>query len=313
MRIDQDFDNRAPRSARPCNVCSLMLCLVAVAVFVGCVAQDITSGPEVEKPVIEQPVFSEEEAVGASDAAIDISSVGKGYVAVSAQSESKLKFQVEKGDEAASYDVPSDGSPIICPLSMGDGAYRFSIWENTTGRRYARVADAQAEVQLASEFAPFLIPNAYCDFDQSSACVAKADELASGARNQGDVLRSICTWIVSSVSYDEEKAKLLADGTGYTPDPDQTFASKTGICFDYASLTAAMLRSQGIPCKIVTGELLPEGIEHAWNLVYIDGAWRGAKIDVFARSWTLIDLTNGAAGAPTLSGEDANYEQHFVY
>ena len=30
----------------------------------------------------------------------------------------------------------------------------------------------------------------------------------------------------------------------------QTLNDKTGICFDYASLTCAMLRSQGIPTKL---------------------------------------------------------------
>lgn len=62
------------------------------------------------------------------------------------------------------------------------------------------------------------------------------------------------------------------------PNPDETLASRSGICFDYASLAAAMLRSLGIPCQVITGYVGPESLYHAWNMVYIDGSWVGVAI-----------------------------------
>ena len=37
------------------------------------------------------------------------------------------------------------------------------------------------------------------------------------------------------------------------PDSNRTLETKKGICFDYASLMALLLRSQNIPCKLVVG------------------------------------------------------------
>ena len=37
------------------------------------------------------------------------------------------------------------------------------------------------------------------------------------------------------------------------PSVDETLKTKKGICFDYAALMTAMLRSQGIPTKLEIG------------------------------------------------------------
>ena len=105
----------------------------------------------------------------------------------------------------------------------------------------------------------------------------------------------------------------MATATGYIPDPDRTYEERTGICFDYASLAAAMLRSLGIPCKIITGYVSPDGIYHAWNMVYIDGEWISVEISVGPDSWTRIDLTFAAAGAGSTVGDGTDYTDRYVY
>ena len=55
----------------------------------------------------------------------------------------------------------------------------------------------------------------------------------------------------------------------YLPDPDRTYSSRNGICYDYASLMCAMLRSQGIPSRLIKGST-PLGY-HAWNEVFFEG------------------------------------------
>lgn len=49
--------------------------------------------------------------------------------------------------------------------------------------------------------------------------------------------------------------------------------SKSGICYDYASLFAGILRSQGIPAKLVKGYKSDLKEYHAWNEVLIDNKW----------------------------------------
>lgn len=105
----------------------------------------------------------------------------------------------------------------------------------------------------------------------------------------------------------------MKEASGYVPDPDATLSSQTGICFDYASLGAAMLRSQGIPTKIVTGYVSPSNIYHAWIMVYIDGTWKSAQFSVEKDAWSRVDLTFAAGGSSTNVGDGKSYTDRFTY
>lgn len=275
---------------------------------------DSTSGPSYTEPTaIQQVSYNADAAVGQNDAYIDISHLSEGYVAASALNGARLKFQVQSGDMSYNYDLPGDGTPIVCPINMGDGSYRFRVMQNTSGSNYVEIAAATADVQLASEFEPYLRPNMFCSYTDDSACVQLARELASDAANEGDVVRAIYGWIRDNISYDTDKAAQLADATGYVPDPDETLDARTGICFDYASLAAAMFRSLGLPCKIITGYVSPDDIYHAWNMIYIDGEWISVEIRVDPDTWTRIDLTFAAAGAGATVGDGTDYTDRYVY
>ena len=212
------------------------------------------------------------------------------------------------------FDLPSDGTPISCPLVQGSGAYTFTVWENTTGQRYSELYSlADQPVTLADEFQPFIRPSVYCDYDASSKSTQLANDLSADAQNEGDVVRGIYDWIVENIAYDEDKAARLADATGYLPNPDSCIADGSGICFDYASLAAAMLRSQGIPCKIITGYVSPDNIYHAWNMVYIDGTWVDAHIDIKQNTWTRIDTTFAAGSGSSYVGDGIAYTDLYTY
>lgn len=276
-------------------------------------AEDATSGPAFERPALALAALDADAAAADHDSLIDVSHATQGYVAASAHNESRLKLLVAKGDEKYGYDLPGDGTPVVAPLNMGDGTYEVSVMQNTSGNSYVPINSQTMDVALDSEFEPFLHPNVYCDYDESSACVAKANELTAGAQNEGDVLRSVYTWIADNISYDTAKAEQLADALGYVPDPDATLTEKKGICFDYVSLAAAMLRSQGIPTKIITGYVSPDNIYHAWNLVYLDGSWKSVRASVEANTWTRIDLTFAAGGETAYVGDARDYTDRFTY
>lgn len=274
-----------------------------------------TSGSALNSPdKVEVVELDPASAVTQNDGSIDTSKVNEGVVMASATSASRLKFLVTCGDMSYNYDLPGDGTPITCPINMGNGSYTFAVMRNTGGSNYVETASTTADVQLVSEFAPFSQPNVFCDYDESSACVAKARELVAGAENQGDAVKAICNYVVSNVTYDTEKASQLSSATGYIPNPDATLASGKGICFDYASLGAAMLRSVGVPTKIVTGYVSPEDLYHAWILVYIDGSWSSAKFSVDRQTWSRVDLTFGADSSNVgLVGDGKTYTERYVY
>lgn len=274
-----------------------------------------TEGPAYQLPEsVAVASFNASSAVGGNGALIDLSSLDQGCVSASATNQSRLKFQVVNGSMSYNYDLPGDGTPITCPLNMGNGTYTFRVMQNTSGSNYVEIASASATVTSGTDLEPFLRPNVYCNYTQDSACVALARELAADAQNQGDVLRAVYTWISQNITYDESKAASLANATGYVPDPDATLSEGSGICFDYVSLGAAMLRSLGIPCKIITGYVSPDGIYHAWNMVYLDGSWISAHVSVQAGTWSRIDLTFAAAGGSTsYAGDGTTYTERYTY
>ncbi len=297
-----------------CALCSFALTGCGGSSSSSSGSSDDTSGDPFSPPAqVELSTFDSAAASGANNAFIDVSSASKGYVGAAATSGSRLKLQVSKNGQNMNYDMPSDGTPIIVPLDMGSGSYTVSVMQNTSGSRYAELYSTSVNAQIESERAPYLVPNIFCEYDANSAVVSKAKELTRDAKNQGDALRMIYEWIENNVVYDNAKADQLSGKSGYIPNPDETLKTQKGICFDYASLAAAMLRSLGIPCKIVTGYVSPDGVYHAWNMVWIDGSWKAVSFTVNPRDWTRVDLTFAANGAGDTVGDGSNYTDRYVY
>ncbi|MDO4566813.1 MAG: transglutaminase-like domain-containing protein [Oscillospiraceae bacterium] len=243
----------------------------------------------------------------------DFSSLTEGYVAISAVSESRLKLQVLLGEGKYTYDLKNDGTPEIFPLNMGDGEYSFRVMENISGTKYAELWSETRAVSLASEFEPFLRPSQYVNYDVDSECVARARELAAACADDIEVVAAVYGMLVESIEYDHEKAASVQ--SGYLPDPDTTLATRKGICFDYAALAAAMLRSLGVPCRLITGYVHPNEIYHAWNEVYIESqGWITVKIEVSAESWKRVDITFAAGGVSEEQlDDDSLYTTRYVY
>ena len=236
-----------------------------------------------------------------------------GYVAVSAISEKRLKFQVKFAEETYTYDLARDGTPSVFPLSCGDGEYRFRVMENVVDSKYAELYASSCEVRLSDEFQPFLRPSDYVPYSAQSQCVAKASELAAACSTQAELVGAIYGFICQHVSYDREKAATVS--SGYLPNPDETLQTGRGICFDYASLAAAMLRSQGIPTREIFGYVSPNGVYHAWNMFYsAEQGWITVSFEVRENDWNRMDATFAASGADeSFIGDGGNYTDLYCY
>ena len=245
--------------------------------------------------------------------AVSAEHVEHGYVVAQATSVARLKFQVTQGEQTYNYDLPNDGTQTVYPLNMGDGSYTFRIMQNTSGNNYVELYSTAADVLLESEFAPYLIANLYCDYSASSECTDKARELTSNAANVAEVVKVVCEYVAANVTYDNDKARELAEKSGYVPDPDETLATGRGICFDYASLSAAMLRAMGIPTKVMTGYVGNDQVYHAWISVYIDGTWHSAKFVVDPNTWSRCDVTFASTGATKYVGDASAYTDRYTY
>ena len=257
--------------------------------------------------------FHEDEAIDAGSVKLDVSHVARGYVAVSAYSDSRLKFQVFKGEEVYTYDLDNDGDPTVFPLTLGSGSYTFKVMENITDNKYTELYSYDCEVDLKSKFEPFLRPSCYVNYSKDSDCVKKANELAKGCASEAEVVEAIYDFVAKNIDYDKEKAANTT--TIVPPDPDETMNTGKGICFDYASLTASMLRSQGIPCKVIFGYVSPDDLYHAWNMFYTEETgWVTVEFSAEPNEWNRLDLTFTAGGTnEEFIGDGTNYNDVYAY
>lgn len=257
--------------------------------------------------------YHSEGATTTADGAIDYSAVSDGYVAITAQDNSRLKFQILKGEETYTYDLPSDGTPTVFPLNMGDGDYQFRLMRQVEGSKYAEAWSDVQNIALADEYAPYLRPNQIVNYNKNSACVAEAYNVTQYCQNDLEIAAAIYDYLAKNITYDYDKAETVQ--SGYLPDPDSTLASKTGICFDYASLAAAMMRSQGVPCQVITGYVGAEELYHAWNRFYVKNeGWLTVEIQAAGSSWKRVDITAAAAGTSAAQLEDdQQYTTRYIY
>ncbi len=228
---------------------------------------------------------------------IDASNASQGYVMV-AQSgvTNRLKVQIAKEDVRYNYDLNNQGEWEAFPLQMGDGTYTIRIMQNKEDNLYFELFSAQITVTLDSEFAPYLCPNQFVCYDSSSAVVRKSMDLCSNAQTDIEKLAVVYRWITKNISYDTPKAESVQ--SGYLPEVDAILDSKKGICFDYASVMAAMLRAQGIPTKLVVGTVSERDLNHAWNEVYLQNVgWVTVRIYFEGNQWQRMDPTFEASGA----------------
>lgn len=255
-----------------------------------------------------------------SEAVIDYSNSKDGYVMVkwTGGSDAKIVAQIKgpNNSEKYTYYLRSDGNYDVLPLSDGNGTYQILVCKNISGTKYSQVATASISVQLADSFAPFIRPNQYVNYSTGSQAVKKAQELVSGASGNLEKVQAVYDWVVTNLSYDNDKAKTVQ--SGYLPDVDRTLQDKKGICFDYASLMAAMLRSQGVPVKLAIG-YTSRGEYHAWiNVWSDDGGWVDGAIYFDGKVWKLMDPTFASSGNQSQSvmdyiGNASNYTVKFVY
>jgi transglutaminase-like putative cysteine protease len=181
------------------------------------------------------------------------------------------------------------------------------------GSKYTPQWSESREAELEDEFAPFLRPSQMVNYTADSQCVEKAWEVTKTCQSDVEIAGNIYRYLVENLSYDQAKAASVQ--AGYLPDPDATLAEGKGICFDYAALAAAMLRSQGIPCQLITGYVGGEELYHAWNRFYVkEKGWITAEISASARDWKRVDITFASQGVSDKELEkDAEYTTRYTY
>lgn len=168
---------------------------------------------------------------------------------------------------------------------------------------------------MSSKFAPFLRPNQYVKFNKSTKYVKKAASLTKKCKNDLAKVKKIYKYVIKNMKYDNKKAKNVK--TGYLPNLNSLYKKKKGICFDYAAVMTAMLRSQGVPTKLVIG--YTGNTYHAWINVYSKKkGWITGAIYISGKKWKLMDPTFASTGKSSKSimkyiENKKNYKAQYSY
>lgn len=318
---------------------------LAVALLAGCAAREAAAPEDIYlEPVRLEEVELLEEAVAmaaapaVSDlllpehpgkrvernakAEVDYSNADDGYVMVryTAKSDRRLKAKVTGPTTEGGYQYNlTQGEWTTFPLSDGSGKYEVKVYEqNPATGRYAVMLTANFSAKLSDEFAPFLRPNQYVDYADAVNTLAKAEELTAGVEDNLEKVEKVYDFVVGHLTYDTDLARTVK--SGYLPVLDDVLETKKGICFDYAALMTAMLRSRGVPCKLVVGYVgTTDPAYHAWINVWTEEqGWVDGAIYFDGTAWQRMDPTFASSGKGSEAimkyiGDGSNYSARYLY
>lgn len=239
------------------------------------------------------------------------------------------------------------------PLQGDSTEYVVRLEYATHACEHTRTADESAALdkfsgtELVAKFnaeidnpgATWLASTPHADYENAPKTQAKARELTKNCKTDAEKVTAIFNWVADNIKYDKQLSAALdaaeipagkschsnPNGQHRTLDPDyaldyydldKIFTSKSGVCTHYAVLTVGMLRSVGIPCRAVGGEVHINGKQsgHAWIEISPDvkGLNKTAlKAGAGRDGWTRLDPTFAASGG--MANDDDYHPFRFYF
>ncbi len=293
----------------------IVLIILSLMILAGCAEEssgneeEIASyptSPAVTRDEVLHSVF--DDYTDASIVNLSLSTASDGYIGAALKEEdgSKVKMRIVKDDMTYTYDV-STTEMIAYPLQMGDGTYLIKVLEQIEGTSYAVVFSKEINVSFADEMSVYLYPNQVVDYDNSDMVIDISFDKVKDDDNDLKRVYDLYRYVLKALDYDNEKAKNVADI--YTlPDIEDSIERGKGICFDYASLLAALCRIQHIPARVIVGYTDIE--YHAWCEIYLENeGWINPKFFFNGQDWSTIDPTFADSG----QDYEGNYDEVYRY
>lgn len=213
-------------------------------------------------------------AVYANADAIDIDSK-KGIAKISYKDNSRTVYRVlvRSGKKQVSYPFFANGKTEVFPLQFGNGEYTIGLLKQLANGKYAFVQSKKTTLNLKDPNIVYLnsIQNIKWNEKDKPIKFAKKRAAKLSLKAAKNVLSEFHKYITANVVYDWNKLPTLKPD--YVPNIVETFKTNKGICYDYSSLLASFMRSNGFPTRLVKGYTNAVEGYHAWNEVLIDGKW----------------------------------------
>ncbi|MCY6483351.1 transglutaminase-like domain-containing protein [Clostridium aestuarii] len=213
----------------------------------------------------------------------DNTSINKGLISVnySPDTDIKAKLLIEKDNAKYFYDLKNDKNESF-PLQLGSGEYNIKILKQKDGQKYTVAEKQSINADIDNKREVYLNAIQTINWNKEMEPIKKAKELTNKAVNDREKVEAVYDYIVKNIKYDYDKINKISND--YVPNINDTFKTSKGICYDYSSLLASMLRSVGVPTKLVKGYKNDIDTYHAWNEVYLKDS----------DTWVTIDTTYDA-------------------
>jgi hypothetical protein len=256
--------------------------------------------------VMGQAVYAEDTSYiiknGVSIAQLNSNQVDGSISLVGETQKEKIKLLVKKDKANIWLDVNvKDGKfKENIWLTQGTGNYTISVMIHEQDRKYSY--GPTLNIENKKEMNKDLSPTKHVESDDEEI-IKLANKITNVNDTELDKAKAIYQWVVENITYDYEKySKHQSNDYDNNYGAVHTFNTKKGVCYDYATLTAALGRAAGIQTKVVKGEGNLGSFKglHAWNEMYITEKGQ----------WIPVDTTFGSTAGKDFFDNDDFYKSH---
>ncbi len=130
-----------------------------------------------------------------------------------------------------------------------------------------------------------------------------AEEITKDCTTDYEKIKAVHDWAADNLYYDYDYLYNNSIGTLLTA--EDVYNSKYSVCQGYANLSASLLRSIGIPCKVVEGyaitgttqwsDVAADTTNHAWNEAWLEAEHRWV---VFDATWDCQNTKGKDSSSP---------------
>ena len=204
----------------------------------------------------------------------------------------KIKLLVKKDTTSTWLDVDIKNGKFQENIwfTQGTGSYSISVMVHEQDRKYSYGPTLSIENKV--EVNKYLSPTKHVESDDEEI-IKLAREITNVNNTELENAKSICQWVTENIIYDYDKySKHQNNNYDNNYGAVYTYKTKKGVCYDYATLTAALARSVGIQTKVVKGEGSLGSFKglHAWNEMYITEKGQWIPVDTTFGATTGIDF-----------------------
>lgn len=209
---------------------------------------------------------------------IDTSNATNGIIKVEylKQLEGVRIYLLHNYESCAGYDVKDTSKDTIISLTNGLGDYYIEVVVNN-GKTETIIANRWIKVDYIDEYEPYLHSTYAVYFTENMNVIKDAKKITEGVVCNEEKINLIKDFVIYNMEYSvDTEEKYLS--WSYFPNVDEIYSKKKGVCTDFATMFAAICRSQNIPCKLITGYAGTQEELHVWVEVFNGEIWQ--KIDL---------------------------------